>query len=535
MNVRLVSVTDPIDVSLTPEGLIVYTARVSSPQNQHNTETAPRLLKYCIDKGHWSVFSMVDMTLEIETSRAISAQILRHKSFDFQEFCVAEGTAVSCKTAGSGWRRRPIEELYARQQDGGRLPFARVFDEERGTLVPAQIREVFKTGLKPVYRLTTETGKTVDATADHKFLTPSGFCRLSDLKIADFVGTNGQPVYQSIEWMTAMRARLPRMALGQIAEAAGCTPHTIRKWLKKHKLQFTHKEVAEYTPVWNKGLPSEQQPMFGKTAQESTRKKQRGSSRKGADSPLYVDGRSKNAPWRLQVWQWQSKYKNFVLKRDGGACKHCGAVDNLQLDHIEPVSARPDLAFDILNLQVLCRGCHAKKDIGPVRETVRFAKIASIELVGERQTYDLEVEHTSHNYVANGIVTHNSQRYAEVAGFETYEPRAQDTKNRQNSTDTLSADVKEWFARAQDVVHERGADLYKKALDRGIAKECARFLLPISTTTRLYMKGSVRSWIHYFEVRCGPETQLEHREVALAAREIFRGEFPIVSEALWKT
>lgn len=87
MNVKLVSITKPnIDGLKKPEDLIAYCARVSNPSNQNNTETAPKLLKFLIKHKHWSPFEMIDMTLEIKTSRAIAAQILRHRSFSFQEF-----------------------------------------------------------------------------------------------------------------------------------------------------------------------------------------------------------------------------------------------------------------------------------------------------------------------------------------------------------------------------------------------------------------------------------------------------------------
>jgi thymidylate synthase (FAD) len=87
MNVKFISSTQPyIDGVLNSEDLVAYCARVSSPSNQNNTETAPKLLKFLIKHKHWSPLEMVDMTLEIKTSRAIAAQILRHKSFSFQEF-----------------------------------------------------------------------------------------------------------------------------------------------------------------------------------------------------------------------------------------------------------------------------------------------------------------------------------------------------------------------------------------------------------------------------------------------------------------
>lgn len=87
MEVNLVSVTKPLIEGIsTAEELISYCARVSNPSNQLNVETAPRLLKYCIDHQHWSIFEQSFMTVQIKTSRAIAAQILRHRSFSFQEF-----------------------------------------------------------------------------------------------------------------------------------------------------------------------------------------------------------------------------------------------------------------------------------------------------------------------------------------------------------------------------------------------------------------------------------------------------------------
>lgn len=124
-----------------------------------------------------------------------------------------------------------------------------------------------------------------------------------------------------------------------------------------------------------------------------------------------------------------------------------------------------------------------------------------------------------------------SQRYAEAQGFETYPARRQDNKNRQNSIDDMSEETKLWFAHAQKEIQELAQEKYQTALDFGIAKEQARFLLPMSTTTKLYMKGSLRSWIHYLDLRCDVATQLEHREIANEIKKIFSEQFPILAKA----
>jgi thymidylate synthase (FAD) len=86
MQVKLVSHTQPLEDGYNLEDLIVYCARVSNPKNQNNLKTAPRLIEYLIKHKHWSPFELADVTFEIKTSRAIAAQILRHRSFSFQEF-----------------------------------------------------------------------------------------------------------------------------------------------------------------------------------------------------------------------------------------------------------------------------------------------------------------------------------------------------------------------------------------------------------------------------------------------------------------
>ena len=125
-----------------------------------------------------------------------------------------------------------------------------------------------------------------------------------------------------------------------------------------------------------------------------------------------------------------------------------------------------------------------------------------------------------------------SQRYAPSTGYVAYEPRRQDSKNRQSSVDDLGADVKEWFAAAQDEVWDLAYGKYQEALAKGIAKECARFLLPLNTQTRLYMNGTIRSWIHYIGLRSGHGTQLEHARIAEECRRIFCAELPVIAEAL---
>lgn len=128
-----------------------------------------------------------------------------------------------------------------------------------------------------------------------------------------------------------------------------------------------------------------------------------------------------------------------------------------------------------------------------------------------------------------------SQRYADASllgEIPVPDVRSQDKKNRQKSIDDIPAELKKSL-QAKIASHFRDSvDLYRLLLNGGVAKECARFVLPLATPTRLYMTGSVRSWIHYIELRSGHGTQKEHMEIAEAVRRIFVVCFPVVSEAL---
>ena len=161
--------------------------------------------------------------------------------------------------------------------------------------------------------------------------------------------------------------------------------------------------------------------------------------------------------------------------------------------------------------------------------------------VFEQAFMTLEIE--TNRGIAAQILRHRSftfqefsQRYADSSllanEIPLFDLRSQDTKNRQNSID----DVDDFTKQQLEIEIQRhfasAMDLYKTMLDKGIAKECSRFVLPLATPTRIYMSGSVRSWIHYINLRSAHGTQKEHMDIANACKQIFVEQFPICAEAL---
>jgi len=128
-----------------------------------------------------------------------------------------------------------------------------------------------------------------------------------------------------------------------------------------------------------------------------------------------------------------------------------------------------------------------------------------------------------------------SQRYADsrqLGEIPIPELRRQDNKNRQNSISDLPEEIIDTFNQKIKRQFDQNKELYEEMLDAGIAKECARFVLPLATPTRIYMTGSCRSWIHYINLRTGHGTQKEHMNIAQECKNIFIDEYPVVSSAL---
>jgi len=554
MKVRLVWITPEA------EKIIGYCARVSNPANQDNPDVS-KLLAYCIKNKHWSIFEMAAATFEIETTRGISPQILRHKSFSFQEFCVAGDTEIYFDLPGAVSRGK--RQLYKKRiSDLNRMwkknsytrssvskMFVRIYDENTKLFSHAHIKHIMETGDKQIFEIELASGKKIKTTKEHKFLTEKGFVPLEEaigLRVYNntatmskecFVATNGVPAYQNAEWLESAKKRLGDVTL--ISMEAGCSYHTIRKWLRIHGLQFTRKEIAKNHQIWNKGK-------FGyKTGMVVSEKHKDAirAARSGSKSNLWKGGVLRS--FRQKVWDFTHAAAPEIHKKNNYTCQNCGQVGGqLHVHHKKSVSEFPDFAFDKKNLTTLCKKCHyllhglngdfkkwKEKSVGN-KMVVRWEKISKITYLGVQPTYDLEIDHSSHNYVANNIVVHNSLRYAEAIGIEKVEARRQDLKDRQNSTPDLPEDVQKWWEEKTEQHFKNCSSLYEEALAKGIAKESARFVLPMATATRLYMNGTVRSWIHYLELRTGNGTQKEHKDIANEIKNILKTELPIVSKAL---
>jgi thymidylate synthase (FAD) len=448
----------------------------------------------------------------------------------------------------------------------------RVLNEDTNEFVVGHICDVVDSGPQPVYRLTLADGKEVSATENHRFLTAGGWRTLREavgligsgesayMSRPCSVITNGQPVWTDREWMKAQRSR--GLSVGEIANAAGCSYMTVRQWLRRHELGFTEEERGfkpEHVP-WNKGRK-------GYRLQRQWTPEQKDAIRKARSGPKSNFWRGGICSDRASIGRWTTEQAPRVHFHYDYRCqvRGCGRRGvRLIAHHIVPVWLDRTLAREIGNLITVCTECHKlihrtvdaeiafareyssfvtrskKIDPPPSRKGCKLTGhevlVVAVDYIGVRQTYDLSVQGPWHNFVGNGIVVHNSfneesARYHKLEGdFYVPSPQAVRTQVGKPGAYTfeavgedIAADTIATFRRVYDQLY----DEYRALVDKGVAKELARSLLPFGIYTQFYWTLNARSLMNFLALRNSAEAQYEIRVYAQAVERLFAAKMPV--------
>ncbi len=573
---------------------IVQAARVSYGAGTKRIHEDRGLIRYLMRHRHTTPFEMCEIKFHVRVPMDCWRQWIRHRTA-----CLAEGTRVYFDLPG-GLRRRgkqlfpfKVEELWRRFQptqnrirpDKQRNAFfrrdrirqmrLRQVDESTLRLQHTRIVDVYKNGSKPVFRMTLTDGKQIEATADHRFLFGSGWSSLAEAaglreengravwSSGDhFLYVNGEEtlvpaLYQDRDWLDEQyNARL--RSIDDLASECGVTYHTIRKWLRKHGVQ--HSKGGRSKSPWNQGL----RYRLGSRRPSPELLAAIRRARSGAASNFWRGGLSRR---RASIARWATQVAHSVHARNGWTCQLCHARPHeLHCHHIVPVWADESLGTQFENLTTLCGDCHRSitgqeldyvQRLGgpPARAewkrrprvpwnkllVAKLVRIEGFEYIGERETYDLEVEGPFHNFVANGIITHNSvneysTRYsvaidaAQKTAREGW--RLQSQKNKQGSEEFMDAARGEALSRQEAELHELSRKIYEERLAQGISREQARKDLPLSTYTEAYWKTNLHNLLHFLRLRMDPHAQEEIRAYAeIMGREIVGRWCPITWEA----
>lgn len=573
---------------------IVQAARVSYGKGTKAVSEDRGLIRYLMRHRHSTPFEMCEIKFHVRVPMDCWRQWIRHRTA-----CLAEGTEVYFDLPGGINRRGNqlhkirIEDIWDRFQstrnrqrpDKQRDPFfrrdrvkqmnLRQVNEKTGEIQHTRVVNVYRNGVKPVFRVTLEDGKSIECTADHRFLFDDGWKTLNQAtglherggravwnEGAYRLHVNGQTVcvpvpYQDEAWLDRQYNYLG-IKIEDIARDCGVSYNTIRKWIRIHGIQ--HEKGGRSKGPWNAGK------RYALGLRSLTRKWQRANRRvrSGEASNFWRGGASTN---RENIGRWTTQVAHRIHERNNWTCQLCHVRANeLHCHHIVPVWADPTKARDPNNLTTLCGDCHRSirgneihymerlgghpaKTPWRVRPrkawnklTVsRLVGIKGFEYVGEKLTYDLEVEGPFHNFIANGIVTHNSvneysTRYSiAIDASQTTRPnewRIQSKSSKQGSAGFADAAAGEAFSKSERELQDLARKVYQERLDAGIAREQARKDLPLSTYTEAYWKIDLHNLFHFLSLRMDDHAQLEIRDYAKTmGYEIVRRWCPIAWEA----
>lgn len=455
---------------------------------------------------------------KVKIDMASSKQWIRHW-FHLQELCIS-GDSIIKTSQGN----RKISEMYRIQEANKgntyyKYPKVKSYDFKSKTFFMADVKEVFFTGEKEVFEVNIQYGSKgyvhkIKATKDHKFLTKDGWSTLENLTINDFIAINGIPLYQDKEWLAQQKQFFLEQGIGmkQMAIELGINYNTLKKWIHKHRLQYTPMEVASTFNVWNKGVRGEDSHSFGKVLSIETREKI-------SEAHLMKLGETKQGYGKRLRSHWEADFRRKkILERDAYKCTQCGSFDNLELDHKYPVFSHPELGLDEGNIQVLCKDCHLSKSQNEAilsRQTINYGMVVSITKVGVEKTYDMEIDHIDHNYVANSIVVHNSRRY--VSGKKVPFDFYIDEKMQKV---TSVNDIIEYTGNytTQEVI-DICMNHYYAALEQGVKPQDARRIIPQGAYTEIWTGMMPRVLDNMLKLRTKPKTQWEFRQLALQIAE----------------
>ena len=538
-------------------------ARVSYGYGTRKVSQTRGLVRYLRRHHHTTPSEMVELKFHCAMPMFVARQWIRHRTA-----CLAEGTQVyfdlprGARQKGTQLYKLPIEELWERFQptvhrhrpDKQRNPYfrrdcvkgmrLRQMDEETGRIDHTRVVDVFQNGPHHVFRMVLADGKEIVATADHRFRFAEGWRTLHQATGLEerggratwqagdyFVHVNGlvaeaPALYQDKQWLERRYVE-QRRSIHDIAEDCGVSYHTIRKWLTRHQLTEPGRGRFSASNFWRGG----------------------------------------GSPERSAIGRWTTQVAPKVHAVNRWTCQLCARrADELHCHHIIPVWADESKARELRNLATLCGPCHRRvtgNELdyverlggGSVRRdwprrpgvawnkltSTRLVRVERFEYVGIRETYDLEVEGPFHNFIANGIVTHNSVneysgRYS-LMPLLFYKPdpdhfALQSPTNHQGRRpEPASAELYAKAIERWDRVREEASSGYRWMVEEEVARELARIDLPLSTYTQWYWKIDLHNLFHFLTLRADPHAQWEIQEFAGVMAGMLKRVAPLSYEA----
>ncbi len=448
----------------------------------------------------------------------------------------------------------------------------RVLNEETGIFETGHIQDVFIQGSQPVYRLTLEDGRQLDCTEKHQLLTADGWKTMGEALTLlvdgdrEVVGFNpecflmtngvmvGEGLYRDQAWLTA------KLAAGwtarEMAKEAGCSVEAVKKWVYFYGLKLNIAKSGTPQP-WNQGLKGAYRFNLSSEARQAWRERSKLCTRRGAESNFWKGGVATD---RMEIGAWTRSVAPQVHEKFDYTCQSCGQRGGrLHAHHLLPVYAHPERGYEFENLVTVCEPCHT--EIHSQNRELAFAqnfmpiealpdkpkpvgrrlkahpmKVVQVKYLGYQATYDLAVEGPWHNFVANGVVVHNSFRYTGQRILDVVEGSREVEEvfylrplgfysDRQGKKYEYTAEDRQqdltWCLEACKHYHQR--------IKAGFSEEHARGLIPFDIRQHWVMSANVRSLMHLLDLRWKADAQLEAQKLCEVMWPHFQAWVPAVA------
>lgn len=461
-------------------------------------DSAERFIRSILRRGHESVLEHYSLTVRFVVDRGVSHEIVRHR---LASYCVSGDTEIRSMSQKS-WT---VKQLYDWQNDPKRtgrikLMNIRSVDESTMMVVPNKMQTIHYMGVKPVFKLSTESGRSIKCTGDHRILCKGGWKRLDEITTADSVCANGVELLENPDWLKWFYIE-QNHTRKQTAEEIGCCESYVYRALKKFGIVKPLSDRPNRHPGHGvKGMFSEES------------KKRLSDMKRGENNHKYKQNRNS-----LSVsggYEWTHR----VYTTNGNVCKFCGTNQNLELHHVNKNTK--DISED--NIKVLCSHCHRlwhkSGTIG-----VFYDKVVGIDSCGEEDVYDISMASDTHNFVANGIVVHNCQESSRYCNYANGKFGGEITVIKPCFFKAGSPEYIAWKNACQSA-----EDAYMEMLESGCSPEQARDVLPTSLKTELIMTANLREWRHFLKLRTDKAAHPQMREVAVPLLLMLKERIPAV-------
>lgn len=459
-----------------------------------------KFIMMILERGHESVLEHEKVTVRIICDRGISHELVRHR---IASYCLSGDTEVvayrKIDSSANSQKKWTLGQLYSWQNDpkrSSRIKLIRLRSlNKAGVLVPGVIKKIHHNGEAQTFQVRTVSGRQIRATAGHQFITQAGEKTTEKLQVGDRIYANGIPALDNADWLF-QKYIVENNTLVEMSKLIGCCTSLVTRALRA---QGINKPLSVRK---NRKPGHGRKGMFSQEARKKISRRMTGSG-----NPHWKGDSIKPSSGR------QRANKMFTPDK----CWGCTRTDHLERDHNPKNNKRSNIKF-------LCQKHHKAFHYGPGVLTAFLDEVASIKPWAIEPTFDVEMRNEEHNFVANGLVVHNSQESSRYCNYSS---------GRFGGEITF-IDLRHFLANPEarklwEISIEQAERNYMElTTQHGVSPQFARSILPNSLKTEIVVTANLREWRHIFKLRTSKAAHPQMQEIMGPLLQEFQQCIPVV-------